>query len=116
MEISVSSTPAEVAETVGKCIVAGFTHVVVVATDGATLRRAENSCLGAIPAKDRSKIRFLTPDGLKSFLDELSTPADEQDLTAGYIVRVAAPKAARMPHRRALARLVGTALLRRRPS
>lgn len=116
VEVSVSSSPAEVASTAGKCVAAGFTHVVIVAAEADALRRAEQPTLDVIPAKDRNRVRFLTPDGLRSFLDGLSTTVQVQDLTAGYVVRVEARAAGRMPHRHALAQLVGNALLRRRPS
>jgi hypothetical protein len=116
IEVSVTSSPLEVAETVGKCIAAGFSHVVVVAADEGRLRRAERATVEAIPAKDTNKIRCVTPDGLRSFLDGLHAPGEVQELTAGYVVRVQAPAAGRMPHRHALARLVGEALLRRRLS
>lgn len=117
IEVSVTSTPAEVAETVSKCVASGFTHVCVVANDDAALRRAQEVTRGAIPAKDRSKARFLSPDGFRLFLDSLSSSVDPQDLTAGFTVHAEPPAPGQMPHRRAVARLVGTALLqRRRPS
>jgi hypothetical protein len=116
VEVSVTSSPVEVADTVGKCIAAGFDHVLVVGANENNLRRAERASAGAIPAKDSDKVRFLTPDGLRSFLDGLPAPAGVQELTAGFLVRVQAPPAGRIPHRAVLARLVGEALLRRRGS
>ena len=115
IEVSVTSSPAEVAETVGKCVASGFDHVVVVANDENDLGRAEQSTFEMIPAKDKTRVRFVLPDGLRSFLDQLSPGAGAQDLTAGYTVRVEVPTAREIRHRHALARLVGATLLRPRP-
>ena len=115
IEVSVTSSAAEVAETVGKCVASGFNHVVVVLTSETDLRRIEQSTVDGVPAKHRSRVRFVLPDGLRLFLDGLSSSAGAQDLTAGYTVRVEVPVAGQIRHRRALARLVGTALLRQRP-
>ena len=116
VEIWVTGSSTEIAQTVGKCIAAGFSHVIVVATESSSCRRAEKTALATVPAKDKGKIRFLTPDGLRLFLDDLSPHAGTQDLTAGYRVNVTAPATAPIPHRRGLARLAGLALLRRGPS
>jgi len=116
VEVSVTSSAAEVAETVGKCVASGFDYVAVVGSDEAALGRAELAALEAIPAKDRGKVRFVLPDGLRSFLDGLTDSGGPPKTTAGYTIRVQAPAPGRLRHRRELARLVGTALLRRRPS
>ncbi len=116
IEVSVTSSGAEVAETVGKCVASGFKYVAVVGNDKAALGRAERSTLEVIPAKDRCKVRFVLPDGLRAFLVGLTDSDGPQETTAGYTIRVQTPAPGRLRHRRELARLVGTTLLRRRPS
>ena len=84
-----------------------------------TLRdRIERAAVGAIPASDRRRVRYVAADGLQRFLAGLSVAdCDEtENVTAGYAVRVEVPAADRMPNRRAVARLIGSALLRRRSS
>jgi hypothetical protein len=116
IEVSITSSAAEVAETVGKCVASGFNYVAVVGNDEAALGRAERSTLEVIPAKDKNKVRFVLPDGLKLFLNGLTDSDDPREMTAGYTIRVQTPSPGRLGHRRELARLVATALLRRRPS
>ncbi len=115
VEVAVTSSAAEIAATVGKCVASGFDHAVVVGNDERALGRAERTALEVIPAKDRGKVRFVLPDGLKSFLDGL-TCSDSPPTTAGYTIRVQTPAPGRLRHRRELARLVGNTLLRRRPA
>jgi hypothetical protein len=116
IEVSVTSSGAEVAETVGKCVASGFDYVLVVGTSETDLQRAQEATAGVIPAKDRSRLQFVLPDRLRSFLEGLSPSTGTADLTAGYTVRVEVPADGQLRHRAAVARLVGTALLRRRPS
>jgi hypothetical protein len=112
VEVALANSPAEVAETVVKDVAAGFDHVVVVSNDGELLRRSEERIKEVVPAKAVGKVRFLSPDSLPLFLDGLG--AGDPGARAGYRVRVEGnPEAGR---RRALARLVGAALLRRRRS
>jgi hypothetical protein len=109
VEVAVANSPAEVVETVVKDIAAGFDHAVVVSNDVELLRRSEERIKEVVPAKAVGKVRLLSPDGLPAFLDGLG--AGDPGARAGYRVRVEGnPEAGR---RRALARLVGAALLRR---
>jgi len=116
VEICLTNPLGEIADAAGKCIASGFTYAVIVTTDDAARARVERSTLDSVPSKDRDKLRFVSPDGLRRFLDELSNSRDTEDRTVGYRVRVQSPAADRMPHRRALARLIGSALLERRSS
>jgi len=116
VEVSVTSTARQVAETVSKCLAAGLSQVVVVGPDVAALRQAEELTMRETPAKDRSRVRFLSPDGLKTWLESLPGTPDSENRTAGYEVRVKSGWKGRDAHRRILARLLGTALLRRKAS
>ena len=113
IEVSITSSATEVAETVGKCVASGFNYIVVVGTNESDLERAREATADVIPAKDRSRLQFVLPDDLRSFLDRLSPSTGTPDLTAGYTVRVEVPAGGQVRHRRALARLAGTALLKR---
>jgi hypothetical protein len=112
VEVAVANSPAELVETVVKDVAAGFDHVAVVSNDGELLRRSEERIKEVVPAKALGKVRLFSPDGLPAFLDGLG--AGDPGARAGYRVRVEGnPEVGR---RRALARLVGAALLRRRRS
>lgn len=116
VEVSVTSTARQIAETVAKCLAAGFSQILVVGSDVNALRHAEEFTTSETPVKYRNRVQFLSADGLKSLLEGLSRPSDTDDKTAGYEVRVASPWKGGVPHRRTLARLLGTALMRRTPS
>jgi hypothetical protein len=116
VEVSVTSTARQVAETVSKCLAAGLSQVVVVGSDVAALRQAEELSTRETPAKDRSRVRFLSPDGLKTWLESLPGRPDDENRTAGYEVRVRSAWKGGDAPRRILAQLLGTALLRRKAS
>jgi len=118
VEICLTNSYAEISQTVSRCVASGFSYVVIVTTDDSARARTEKAALDAIPSRDQKKLRFVSPDGLRLFLDELSDPdhVDSDALIAGYTVRTQAPPPNQMPHRRALARLVGSALLKREAS
>jgi hypothetical protein len=116
VEVSVTSTARQVAETVSKCLAAGLSQVVVVGSDVSALRQAEELTMRETPAKDRSRVRFLSPDGLKTWLESLPGTPDDENRTAGYEVRVKSAWKGGDANRRILARLLGAALLRRKAS
>ena len=113
VEICLTNSPAEVSDTIGRCLASGFAHVVVVTTGDADRSRFAKKALAAITAKDRDRVQVVSADGLRLFLDGLSDPKASGDRSLGYTVRVQAPPPARLRHRRELAGLVGAALLRR---
>jgi hypothetical protein len=116
VEVSVTSTARQVAETVSKCLAAGLSQVVVVGSDVPALRQAEELTKRETPAKDRNRVRFLSPEGLKSWLGSLPGTTEDESRTAGYEVRVTSAWKGGDAHRRIVARLLGTALLRRKAS
>ena len=95
---------------------AGLSQVVVVGSDVAALRQAEELTMRETLAKDRNRVRFLSPDGLKSWLGSLPRTPDDENRTAGYEVRVKSAWKGGDAHRRIVARLLGTALVRRKAS
>ncbi len=116
VEIAVTSTAADVADSVLRCVAAGFTHVIVTSADAELLRQSAQCSAEVVPSKDREKVRFLSPDGLRMFLDELGAPTGGAYTSAGYRTRLEGTVTGVPGKRRALARLVGAALLRRRRS
>jgi hypothetical protein len=119
VEVAVTSTPDHIAASVTKAFAAGFTTVVVLLPVEASLRNAEEVVAGALDARDRDRVRFLDPEGFRSFLDEIPIPVAAANSTAGYALNVeteTVPRASLDPRRRTLARLVGAALLRQRPA
>jgi hypothetical protein len=117
VEVGITSTPNQVAASVNKSLAAGFSHVVVLSRDAATLRHAEPQIAEVVGAADRHKIHLFTPDELPAFLDQLPGGENPAPSVAGYTVTVGHAKpdgASQHARRRNLARLVATALLRRR--
>lgn len=118
VEVAVTSAPEQIAASVTKAFAAGFTAVVVLSPGAASLKNAELAVAGKLDARDRARLHFLNPEGLRSFLDELPKPVTAADATAGYILSVETervPETSLHSRRRSLARLVGAALLRQRP-
>jgi hypothetical protein len=117
VEVAITSTPQQVAASVSKSLAAGFASVVVLSRDAATLRGVGAKFEQDIGAGDRKKVHLLTPDEFQPFLDGLPGPENSAANEAGYRLTVgheASAGAAQKSRRRSLARLVGTALLRRR--
>lgn len=77
-EISVTTRVEHEVENLTKCLAAGFDYAVLVCSEERTLRSARSLLAGA----DQERIRFLIPDGLGAFLDEL-TAAPEPPETVG---------------------------------
>jgi Type IV secretion-system coupling protein DNA-binding domain len=117
VEVAITSTPQQVAASVNKSLAAGFGAVVVLSRDSASLQGAQPQIAQDVGAGDREKVHLLTPDEFPSFLDGLTGDKDPVSRSAGYrltVGREAVPGASHETRRRSLARLVGTALLRRR--
>lgn len=69
-EISVTTSSEHEVNNLSKCLAAGFSHAVLLSSDQRTLEAARI----ALPEVDARRLRFLIPDALIAFLDEL-TPA-----------------------------------------
>lgn len=87
-EISVTSTAPYEARNVAKCLAAGFTHVLAVATDMKRLRAVEKAVRAAVSEAQAAQVIFLTPDGVADALDAFAAPAEEATVVRGYKVKV----------------------------
>ena len=88
-EISVTSTPENELQNVEKCLVAGFDEVIVVSNEQKTLRKARNHIAKHLDEKNLSRVRFLTPEELFSYLAEHSASRPSTaDVVGGYTVEV----------------------------
>jgi hypothetical protein len=117
VEVAITSTPQQVAASVSKSLAAGFGSVVVLSRNEASLRGADAQIVQDVGVGDRRKVHLLTPDKFQPFLDSLPGPEISAVNEAGYrltVVHEAGAEATQKSRRRRLARLVGTALLRRR--
>lgn len=118
IEVAVTSTPQQIAESVGKYLAAGFSHVAVVSEERTNLAKAEGTVLGGLSRPHRDKLHFLAAADLPAFLDGLPGRPDGSQM-AGYrvvVTHASVPEPAFEARRRTLAALVGKALIRRRPS
>lgn len=117
VEVAITSAPQQVAAAVNKALAAGFGQIVVLSPEPDVLRHAEDRVAGNVTVRNREKVQFLTPDGFRLFLDGLPALPDVDQSTVGYRVSVGHEPmigAGQVARRRALARLVGSALLRLR--
>jgi hypothetical protein len=115
VEVVITSTPQQVAASVVKSLLAGFSQIVVLSPDLATLRGAESQVAQAVGAGDRDRLHLLTPGDFPGYLDRLHGQEAEPN-PAGYrlmVGRGAGASANQRARRRSVARLVATALLRR---
>lgn len=70
-----------------KCLAAKFTHVVMVSEDPKHLTKIEAAAKESFTAAEMNKIRFLEPDGLLVFLEELTAAqAGGEKTVKGYRV------------------------------
>jgi len=116
IEVAITSTPQQVAASVGRALAAGFAHVVVL-TRGKSVLGAELPFAGVVGAGDRDKVHQLTLEELGRFLDRLPGGNGAPYPLSGYSVAVSHETPAGggpADRRRTLARLVGAALLRRK--
>jgi predicted DNA-binding transcriptional regulator AlpA len=67
-EISVTTRVEQEVENLSKCLAAGFDYAVLVSSDQQTLARARTLLVDA----DQSKMRFISPEDLIAFLDEVT--------------------------------------------
>lgn len=88
-EISVTTNPQWELGNVRKCLAGGFQYVALVASDERALRRAEAAIHPELSEEDRSRVRFVTPDGFFIFVDGLATESAESvSRIRGYSVAV----------------------------
>lgn len=85
-EISVTSTPEQELGNVQKCLAAGWTTVVVVATDKKALAKLEERAWKALETQYRGRVLFQTPEELFAFLSSTSDAEDPQTVR-GYRIK-----------------------------
>lgn len=112
VEVAVTSTPEEMAASLVKAFTAGFSHAVVVFADVERRDRCSADVMARLDARERPRVAFVDPDGLRAFLDALPAPEPRGNVVAGFQVVVKREPALSEGTRRALSRLVGEALLR----
>ncbi len=117
VEVAVTSTLRQIGSAVTKDLAAGFAHVIVLSGDEELLLRAQAYVVETLVGKDRARVHFLNPDGLRAFLDAMPPPESSASRVAGFRLEVVdeevAPAVLRV-RRHTLARLVGAAVLRTR--
>ena len=74
-EISVTTTVEHEIGNIQKCLAAGFEHVVLIASDKKTLTSARQVSSTAIAEKDLGRVKFMMPEELADFLEELEAEA-----------------------------------------
>ncbi|MEQ1857490.1 MAG: type IV secretory system conjugative DNA transfer family protein [Longimicrobiales bacterium] len=74
-EISVSTSPTHELNNLSKCLAAGFDYAVLVSAEERTLRNAERTFLPELPAEQRDRVHFLTPDAFIKWLEAVRVEA-----------------------------------------
>jgi hypothetical protein len=87
-EISVTSTPQYEAQSLAKCLQAGFVRVWAIAPD-AKRRKAIQLQAEARLGDDAARVEFLTTEELIDALDALSVPEPTEKVVKGYRVKTA---------------------------
>ena len=86
-EISVSSTVEQETHNVEKCLKAGFDEVVLLSLHRGTLGKVREALFARLPEKDRSRLRFMSPEEFFTALDA-PPPTDHETTVGGYKVKV----------------------------
>jgi hypothetical protein len=87
-EISVTTGVEQEVGNVEKCLSAGFDGVVVIAPKEGHLRKIERALGKRISPEERSRVYFLAPEEVGSYLDALPPPAAAVETVGGYQVKV----------------------------
>jgi hypothetical protein len=117
VEVAVTSTADQTADSITKALAAGFTTLVVVSPDAATLKSAQDQVRERLEAQDQARVRFFDAHGLRSFIETLPNPEADGESAAGYTLKIETEPVSRSSsesRRRSVARLVGSAKLRQR--
>ncbi len=88
-EISVTTSVEHEIRNLEKCAVGGFTHMVSVSPEAKRAREIEQAARQAIESTAFARMRFLTPDGLFAFVQEMDAKQAAKETTVkGYKVKV----------------------------
>jgi hypothetical protein len=115
-EISVTTSPEHEAGNVQKCLAAGFDHVAVVSAERKSLSRLRDVINQEVGEHHRDRVRYLTPEDLFAFLEEIEAHAASTGGTVrGYKVKVQykpVDEAAKKGRRQAVGQVILQALRR----
>lgn len=88
-EISVTTGFEHEIQNLQKCIAAGFDHAVLISSDKKLLASANSAAAEVFGEVELSRLRFVTPEGLVAFLDEVeANRSAETKNVRGYKVNV----------------------------
>ena len=115
-EISVTTDAKHELGNVGKCLVAGFDEVFVVASDPKHLANLGKSIDEEISKQARERVQLFTPEAFVHHLDGLATDNEPREgMVRGYKVKVShttGSKAERDDKRKAIAEVIASSLKR----
>jgi hypothetical protein len=87
-QISVTTPVDQETENVKKCLLAGFTYVVVICSDVKKMGQLKNSIVPEIEAGEINRVRFFSPDHILSFIQEIAAQSISTEKTVrGYRVK-----------------------------
>jgi DNA helicase HerA-like ATPase len=117
-EIAVTTTPDHEWANIRKCLAVQPTYVVAVSTDSAKLVKIEKLAADKLGAMEGQKIKFLSPEELFHFIQEIEADAAATEHTVrGYKVRVkygAPGEAEQRSRKRAVSRVILDVLAKRK--
>jgi Type IV secretion-system coupling protein DNA-binding domain len=119
-EISITTSTANEAENVRKCIDAGYNFVAMLSPDPKRLATLKDAILPALEQSAQAKVRFFSsPDTLFTFIEELDAKdATRHQTVRGYRVKVThqvVNKASKAERSETIAKIVADVLKRTRP-
>src|SRR5579863_29282 len=86
-EISVTTGAEHETGNVEKCLAAGFDEVVLLSLHRGTLGKVRQAVEAKVPAQDRGRLHFMSPEEFFTFLDA-PEPAAKETTVGGYKVKV----------------------------
>jgi hypothetical protein len=92
VEISVTSTTAYESGNVAKCLAAGYSRVVVLASERRRLDAIAKVVRPALLDSERSRIDFLLPEEFLTYLTAQTPPPPSEEQVGGYKVKVSYKK------------------------
>jgi hypothetical protein len=87
-EISVTTETDHEIDNIQKCLAGGYETVVALSNDPKTVRRLKERAVAILEPETQTRIRFLQPEDLVLFLDELAAgEASGETTVRGYRVK-----------------------------
>jgi hypothetical protein len=88
VEISVTSSAAYESGNVSKCLAAGYTRVVVLASEQRRLDAIAKVVRSTLPDSERARVDFLRPEEFLTYLTAQRAPSPSEEQVGGYKVKV----------------------------